>query len=60
MAFDNPMGYSLIIINVYAKFYQNILHGTEVIGPVSVFKNLDLGKAPTDDKWNLINLWGKT
>ena len=39
-------------INAYAKFIK-VLHMVQKIGPVSLFPNLDLGKASTDDKCHL-------
>ena len=47
----------LVNINVYAKFYGNISNGLEV-GPVSLFQNLDLGKASTNDKMSFGNPLG--
>ena len=43
-------------INVYAKFHQNIPLSSRV-GPFSVFQNLALGKASTDDKCHFAIPW---
>ena len=45
----NDISQSLDNINVYAKVYQNI-HSDQAIRPFSLFQNLALGKASTDDK----------
>ena len=42
-------GLDLVNINIYAKVYQ-IFHSVQEIGPFSLFQNLALGKASTDDK----------
>ena len=42
-------GLDLIKINVYENFI-NIFRRVQEIGPVSLFQNLDLGKASADEK----------
>ena len=47
------LGIDLVYINVYAKFYQTFkFYVSRAMGPVSLFQNLDLGNASTDDKWH--------
>ena len=37
---------------MYAKFYQNVSHGSRIMGPVSLFQKLDLDlEVSTDGKW---------
>ena len=49
MPFDNLMGYILSIPMCMQNFIT-IFHSVQEIGPFSLFQNLVLGKASTDDK----------
>ena len=49
MSFDNPMGYILSILMCMQNFIT-IFHSVQEIGLLSLFQNLALGKASTDDK----------
>ena len=47
------IGIDRVNINVYAKFHQNV----QELGQVSLFQNLDLGKASTNNKCHLAIHW---
>ena len=49
MTFDILMGYILSISMCMQKFIT-IFHSVQEIGPFSLFQNLELGKASTDEK----------
>ena len=48
MSFDNLMGYILSI---------SIFHSVQEIAPLSLFQNLELGKALTDEKCHFTVFW---
>ena len=49
----------LVNINVYAKVYQTI-HSVQEIEPFSLFQNLALSKASTDDKCHFAIPWPRS
>ena len=49
MSFDNVMGYSLSISMCMQNFIT-IFHSVQEIAPLSLFQNLELGKASTNEK----------
>ena len=51
-----PVGLDLVNINMYAKFHP-IFHSVQKIGSLSLFQNLDLGIASTDDKRHFAVPW---
>ena len=48
MSFDYLMGY-IMSISVCMQNFITIFHSVQEIGPVSLFQNLELGKASTDE-----------
>ena len=57
MSFDNLMGYSL------SMCMQNIItifHSVQEIAPLSLFQNLELGKASTTEKCHFAISWAKS
>ena len=66
MSFDNLIGYILsismcmqnfITIAMLAQKFIKIFHSVQEIGPFSLFQNLALGKASTDDKCHFAIPW---
>ena len=55
MSFDNLMGYSLSILMCMQNFIT-IFHSVQEIAPLSLFQNLELGKASTNEKCHLQSL----
>ena len=49
MSFDNLLGY-ILSISMFTQQFIKIFHSVYEIGPFSLFQNLALGKASTDDK----------
>ena len=49
MTFRNPLGY-ILIISMFTQKSIKIFHSVQEIRPFSLFQNLALGKASTDDK----------
>ena len=54
-----PYGLHHVNINVYAKFHHHIFHSVQEIGPFSLFQNLELGKASTDEKCHFAISWAR-
>ena len=59
MSFDYLMGYimsiSMCMQNVITSF-----HSVQEIGPFSLFQNLELGKASTDEKYHFAISWARS
>ena len=49
MTFHNLLGY-ILIISMFTQKSFKIFHSVQEIRPFSLFQNLELGKASTDDK----------
>ena len=49
MFFDNLMGY-ILSISMCMQNFIIIFHSVQEKAPLSLFQNLELGKASTDDK----------
>ena len=56
MSFDNLIGYILSIAMCMQNFVI-IFHSVQEIAPLSLFQNLELGKASTDEKCNFAISW---
>ena len=48
MSYDNLMGY-ILSISMCMQTFISIFHLVQEIGPFSLFQNLELGKASTDE-----------
>ena len=59
MAFDNLMGY-ILSISMCTQNFITIFHSVQEIGSFSLFQNLELGKASTDEKWHLAVSWARS
>ena len=59
MSFDNLMGYILSISMCMQNFIA-ILHSVQEITPLSLFQNLELGKALTDEKCHFAISWARS
>ena len=60
---SQSLGPDLVIINVYAMCMQKfikIFHSVQKIGPFSLFQNLALGKALTNDKCHFSIPWARS
>ena len=49
MSFDNLMGY-ILSISMSMQNFITIFHSVQEIAPLSLFQNLELGKASTEEK----------
>ena len=56
MSFDYLMGYIMSIPMCMQNFII-IFHSVQEIGPFSLFQNLELGKASTDEKYHVTISW---
>ena len=56
MSFDNHMGYILSISMCMQNFITKF-HSVQEIAPLSLFQNLELGKASTSEKCNFAISW---
>ena len=56
MSFDNLIGYFLSISMCMQNFIT-IFHSVQEIAPLSLFQNLELGKASTDEKCHFAISW---
>ena len=59
ISFDYFMGYTMSISMCMQKFIT-IFHSVQEIGPFSLFQNLELGKASTDEKCHFAISWAKS
>ena len=59
MSFDNLMGYLLSILMCRQNFIT-IFHSVQEIGPLSLFQNLALGKASTNEKCHFAISWARS
>ena len=58
MSFDNFMGY-ILSISMSMQHFTTIFHSVQEIGPFSLFQDLELGKASTDEKCNFAISWAR-
>ena len=58
MSFDYLMGY-ILSISMCMQNFITIFHSVQEIGPFSLFQNLELGKASTDDKCHFAISWAR-
>ena len=56
MTFDNLLGY-ILSISMRMQNFITIFHSVQEIGPFSLFQNLELGKASTDEKCHFAISW---
>ena len=59
MSFDNLIGYILSISMCMPNFIT-IFHSAQEIAPLSLFQNLELGKASTDEKCHFAISWARS
>ena len=59
MSFDYLMGYIMSISTCMQNFIT-IFHSVQEIGPFSLFQNLELGKASTDEKCHFTISWARS
>ena len=59
MSFDNLMGYILSISMCMQNFIA-IFHSVPEIAPLSLFQNLELGKASTNEKYYFTISWARS
>ena len=58
MSFDNLMGY-ILSISMCTQNFITIFHSQE-IAPLSLFQNLELGKASTNEKYHFAISWARS
>ena len=59
MSFDNLMGY-ILSISMCMQNFIIIFHSVQEIAPSSLFQNLELGKASTNEKCHFAISWTRT
>ena len=59
MSFDNLMGY-IMSISMYMQNFIIIFYPVQEIGPFSLFRNVKLGKASTDEKCHFAISWARS
>ena len=59
MSFDSLMGY-ILSISMRMQNFITIFHSVQEIAPLSLFQNLELGRASTDEKYNLAISWARS
>ena len=59
MSFDNLMGY-IMSISMCMQNFITIFHSVQEIGPFSLFQNLKLGKASTDETCHFAISWARS
>ena len=59
MSFDYLMGY-IMSISMCMQNFITIFHSIQEIGPFSLFQNLELGKASTDEKCHSAIPWARS
>ena len=59
MALDNPLGY-ISSISMRMQNFISLFHSVQAVGPFSLFQNLELGKASTDDKCHFSISWARS
>ena len=59
MSFDYLVGY-IMSISMCMQNFITIFHSVQEIGPFSLFQNLELGKASTDEKCHFAISWARS
>ena len=59
MSFDNLMGY-ILSISMCMQNFITIFHSVQKIAPLSLFQNLELGKALTNEKCHFAISWARS
>ena len=59
ISFDNLMGY-ILSISMCMQNFITIFHSVQEIAPLSLFQNLELGKASTDEKCHFAISWARS
>ena len=59
MSFDNLMRY-ILSISMCMQNFITIFHSVQEIAPLSLFQNLELGKASTDEKSHFAISWSRS
>ena len=59
VSFDNLMGY-ILSISVCMQNFITIFHSVQEIAPLSLFQNLELGKASTNEKCHFAISWARS
>ena len=59
MSFDYLMAY-IMSISMCMQNFSTIFHSVQEIGPFSLFQNLELGKASTDEKCHFAISWARS
>ena len=59
MSFDNLMGY-ILSISMCMQNFITIFHSVLEIAPLSLFQNLELGKASTNEKCHFAIAWARS
>ena len=59
MSFDNLMGY-ILSISMCMQNFITIFHSVQEIAPLSLFQNLVLGKASTNEKCHFAISWARS
>ena len=59
MPFDNLMRY-ILSISMCMQNFITIFHSVQEIAPLSLFQNLELGKASTDEKYHFTISWARS
>ena len=59
MSFDNLVGY-ILSISMCIKNFITIFHSVPEIAPLSLFQNLELGKASTNEKYHFAISWARS
>ena len=59
MSFDNLMGY-ILSISMCMQNFITILHSVQEKAPLSLFQNLELGKASTNEKCHFATSWARS
>ena len=59
VSFDNLMRY-ILSISMCMQNFITIFHSVQVIAPLSLFQNLELGKASTNEKCHFAITWARS
>ena len=59
MSFDNLVGH-ILSISVCMQNFITIFHSVQEIAPLSLFQNLELGKASTNEKCHFAISWARS
>ena len=59
MSFDNLMGY-ILSISMCMQNFITIFHSVQEMAPLSLFQNLELGKASTNEKCHFAISWARS